>query len=194
MGHVSGLRAVVGRAVPAGKRRSRIVRLVPLAAMAIPLVFVANASALNFGVASSKQCIPSALTVGQLVQCEVEIANTTSDSTNTVRVIDFIDSINGIPDPASHILINATAAAVGAGDLHLTFTPALTATPGSPAGAPFCTDVAAAGAPSGSCTLPFGAKMKVTLAHTTVKVTDFPLIEDQGTFTWLDSCNVVSAG
>src|SRR3954462_1447918 len=132
-------------------------------------LFAGSASSALFGVSVLKDCI-TPVKVGDPYACEFEIRNTVQTSQNTVTVTQLQDHVfAAVPPPDLILPINSG-------------TPGLILTGGAACDAT-------------KCTIPFGGSLTTSfISHYTVQVADFPAVADQGTFTWRNSCNVVSAG
>ena len=110
------------------------------------------------------------INVGDAYACEFEISNTVQDSHNTVTVTQLQDHVFAAVSPPDLVLpINSS-------------TPGLILTGGASCDAT-------------KCTIPFGGSLTTSfISHYTVQVADFPQLADRGTFTWRNSCDVVTAG
>src|SRR5262249_29140561 len=134
-------------------------------------VFVASvpAGAALFGVSVLKDCV-TPINVGDAYSCEFEISNTVQTSQNTVTTDQLTDVVQA------------------SGGAQTAVTPLNNTTPGL---------IFTGGASCGptNCTIPFGGSLSTPfISHYTAQIADFPVLADQGTFRWRNSCNVVSAG
>ena len=133
------------------------------------LVIVGSASSALFGVSVLKDCV-TPVNVGAAYACEFEISNTVQDSHNTVTVSQLRDEVfAAVPPPDLVLPINSS-------------TPGLILAGGATCDAT-------------KCTIPFGGSLTTSfISHYTVQAADFPVVQDRGTFTWRNSCDVVTEG
>src|SRR5579862_1853913 len=156
-------------------RRSRfaflgaVVGVVTLAATCM-LLFAGSASAAPvFGIGVFKDCGFVPINVGDPVNCEFELDNTTQTSHNTVTWSNLDDTIPFPGGTTFHHPINMNF-------------PGLILTGGATCDAT-------------KCTLPFGATISTPyFSDYTAQVSDFPTLTDQGSFTWGSNCDVLKTG
>ena len=150
-------------------RKRLLAPLVGVCLVATMALFAGSASAALFGVSVLKDCV-TPVNVGDAYACEFEISNTVQTSQNTVTVSLLRDQVlSAVSPPDLVVPINSS-------------TPGLILAGGATCDAT-------------KCTIPFGGSLTTSfISHYTVQVADFPLLADRGTFTWNNSCDVVSAG
>ena len=143
--------------------------LVGVCLVAMMALFAGSASSAQFGVSVLKDCV-TPVNVGAAYACEFEISNTVQDSHNTVTVNQLRDEVfAAVPPPDLVLPINSS-------------TPGLILAGGATCDAT-------------KCTIPFGGSLTTSfISHYTVQAADFPVVQDRGTFTWRNSCDVVTEG
>ena len=143
--------------------------LVLVLAAAAALMVTGAASSALFGAAMNKGC-NTPINVGDPYTCDFEFLNVTQQSHNTLTVKSLKDTVNA------------------SGGAQVTTIPINSSTPGiNPTGAASCDAT--------KCTVPYGSTLEVNqLSSYTAQPADFPTLSDDASFTYNNSCNVVSTG